>query len=489
MPIGEAKLLNPLFVTNPLFLAMRLLLISLLSLWAVMGQAQKTLRTSANQLTLVFDQTETYIDLLDNQPTIPVELECYAPRHKGTLSDGKQTLSFTLSKGKEVHFRIKGDYQATWQLHIRGIEPNADFSDDYINAHRGKVTVQIHEVSELANILMVLHPDAEKDGNMFDTRTDYYQRVKAYFAPYADHPAVKRVQEQLGKPSYHPEQQTYIFPIGGYKYYYALKMNACAYTFDHEGRICHTGSVKEIGKSWNSFDPMADLKLFEDFARVSNFRKFYADNQPYYNELLATFDRLSPVGKMQQWLDKKFGFGYDSYMIFFSPLNSGAQAATQFKRGEFKQTFMFVCKSPVYPEYSPTLNELLASWIVFTEIDHNYVNPVSDKNLPYINRVFSNRARWAQGDVTQAYPDPYAVFNEYMTFGLYTLYAIDHYSEAEVMEFLPKLESMMEQVRGFIRFKDFNRALLARYQKNKEGSMEALFQYMMYWALPINNEK
>ena len=150
---------------------------------------------------------------------------------------------------------------------------------------------------------------------------------------------------------------------------------------------------------------------------------------------------------------------------------------------------MFICKSPEYEEYSLALNELLAGWIVFTEIDHNYVNPVSDKNLAYIDRVFSNREVWAQGEVTQAYPDPYAVFNEYMTFGLYTLYAMDNYSEEDVMKFLPMFESMVQDVRGFVRFKDFNRALLARYRSNPDISMNALFQYMMYWALPINDGK
>lgn len=467
---------------------MRLLLLSLCSLVCLTSLAQHSFRAQAPQLILTFNGTETYLDLTQEKSPVAIELECPKGTNRGTLSDGRHTTEFALQTGQKIYIDVELPTLSPYRLNITGIEPNAQFSDAYIKEHRGKITVQIHEVGELANIMLALHPDAEKDHNMFDTKTEYYKRVKKHFAPYLDHPALQAIRKHMDAPVYNPQQQAYIFPIPAYKYYYALKMNACAYSFDKDGHIRHTGMVQQIGKSWNDFDPMTDLALFEDFAKVSGFRDFYRANQSYYNSLLSSFHKISPVDKMQKWLDTKFGFGYDSYMIFFSPLNHGAQAATQFTQGDFKQTFMFICKSPEYPEYTPSLNELLSGWIVFTEIDHNYVNPVSDKNLAYIERTFSNRDKWAQGEVTQAYPDPYTVFNEYMTFGLYTLYAIDHYEEEEVMTFLPMFESMVENVRGFIRFKDFNRAMLDRYRKNPDTDMTSLFQYMMYWALPINDK-
>ncbi|GET46396.1 DUF4932 domain-containing protein [Capnocytophaga felis] len=468
---------------------MRIFLTFVLIALSFNGFAQKIFKTDSKYVVITFDGIKTELELSVEASPLVLELECLENKNKGTLSDGKNTSEFTLKKGQKLYFDIHTTDKKIVRVQLVGIEPNVHFSNEYIKAHKGKNFVEIPEVSELVNILLVLHKDAEKDHNMFDTKTTYYQKVKKYFEPYRNHPALDIIHKNMQAPVFNSQQNVHIFPIPAYKYYYALKMNACAYEFDNQNRIKHKGTVQQIGKYWNDFDPMKDVAVFEDFARKSNFRKFYNDNKPYYNELLATFHRLSPVDKMQQWLDKKFGFGYDSYMIYFSPLNKGAQAATQFEKGDFKQTFMFICKTTEYEEHSPTLNELLSGWIVFTEIDHNYVNPLSDKNLQYINRVFSNRNKWAKGDVAQAYPDPYAVFNEYMTFGLYTLYAIDHYSQEDVMKFLPMYEPMMENVRGFIRFKDFNRALLERYQKNPDIDMNALFQYMMYWALQINDKE
>lgn len=418
-----------------------------------------------------------------------IEVECHKAETAITISGGKSTTEFTLSVGEEKTFGIEIPEMGITYITFAGVEPTATFSDEYIAAHRGKNIVEIPEVSELINILLVLHKDAEKDSNMFDTKSDYYQRVKKHFAPYRNHRAVKIIEAHMSSPLFYEQMNVNMFPTDAYKYYYNLKQNACAYEFDKKGRIKNKGQIREISTAWHT-DPMKDVEAFEDFARVSKFRQFYKKNKPYYDQLIATFNRLNPIDKMKKWLDSKFGFGYSSSVVYFSPLNKGAQATAQFSKGDFYQAFMFVCKAPEYPEYSASLNELLSSWIIFTEIDHNYVNPVSDKNLKYIDRVFSKREKWAADtEATAIYSDPYDVFNEYMTFAVYTLYAIDNYSHDDVMKFLSTYEPMMENVRGFIRFSDFNRALLERYQKNPDADINSLFQYMMYWALQINDKE
>jgi len=59
--------------------------------------------------------------------------------------------------------------------------PNVTFSKNYIKAHKGNTTVEILEVSELVNIIMALHVDAEKESNMFDTKSAYYKKIKNPF--------------------------------------------------------------------------------------------------------------------------------------------------------------------------------------------------------------------------------------------------------------------------------------------------------------------
>lgn len=368
-------------------------------------------------------------------------------------------------------------------------DENVSFSQNYINEHQGKISVEIPQVSELVNILLVLHKDSEKDRNMFETKTEYYQKIKTYFAPYLNHPAIQTIHKYLGEPIFREDAGIYLFPTQAYSYYYSLKMNACAYAFDENQNIVNQGFAKQIGRSWqNGKDPMDDLALFEDFAKVSNFQKFYNDNKPYYDHLLKTFHENNNVIEMKKWLEEKFSTKFNSYRIFFSPLNRGGQSTVSFYDNGFSQTFMFISRPIEYPEHSKILNELLSSWIIFTEIDHNYVNPMSDIFIKIINNSFSNREKWAKGLGTEAYPDPYAVFNEYMTFALFTLYANDHFSDDNIQKFLPMYENMMENTRGFYRFKDFNRELLDKYRKDTSIKMPYLYVHMLKWANEIDKE-
>ena len=232
---------------------------------------------------------------------------------------------------------------------------------------------------------------------------------------------------------------------------------------------------------------MRDTALLEDFARKSGFRKFYKKNRPYYQSLIATYNQLNPIQKMQTWLDRKFGFGHGAYAVYFSPLVDGAHATTKLGDNGFNQTLMFICKAEMDTRYSPIINELLESRIVFTEIDHNYVNPVSDGKIEQIKKSFSNRNIWAKGDVTAAYTDPYKVFNEYMTFAVYSLYINDNYSSKEIEAYLPMLGDQMEKNRGFIKFKDFNRAMLEKYRQNPNLEIADLYDYMLKWAKNQND--
>src|SRR5690606_39390835 len=54
-------------------------------------------------------------------------------------------------------------------------EPYAYFSKEYIEKYNNKSVVEIPEVSELVNIIMALHKDAENEDNMFDVSTEYYR--------------------------------------------------------------------------------------------------------------------------------------------------------------------------------------------------------------------------------------------------------------------------------------------------------------------------
>jgi hypothetical protein len=408
--------------------------------------------------------------------------DCTRKWNKVTFKADKDSVSFSIRIGQKIDFIIQNSENVKAYTQIVGIKPNVFFTKKYIRTNNGKTFVAIPEVSELVNVLMALHKDAEKEGNMFDTKSTYFNEVKSYFKPYLNHPAMDTIHKYITDLKYIDDIKISVFSDPSYNYYYSLKMNSCAYDFDKNGAIKNNNIVQQYAKGWNTFDAMKDIKVFEDFAKKSNFRAFYKNHKDYYDELIATYNQLNPISKMQDWLDKKFGFGYGSYVVYFSPLIYGAHSAQRLESNNFKQSYMFIARAEFNKEYTPTMNELIEGRVVFTEIDHNYVNPVSDTFLNKINTTFSNREKWAKGEVTSTYKNPYMVFNEYMTFGVYSLYVNDNYSKADIEDFLPKMEKQMEESRGFINFKKFNRTLLEKYQQNPNIKMIDLYEYILNWA-------
>lgn len=420
-----------------------------------------------------------------NLHTNIIEVECAKKTNIISLSDGKNIIKLKIKLYQQVDIDIVSNSSDTAKIRFSGVEPNAKFTSDYIKKYKNKTFVEIPEVSELVNIIMVLHNDAEKEENMFDTKSDYYQRVKTYFEPFKNHPAVDTIQKYISGLEFIEEYYA-MFSDESYSYYYALKMNACAYHFNAKNKIENEGYIKEHAKGWLSFDPMKDVKIFEDFAIKSDFRKFYRENKPYYDSLITTYKQLNPIQKMQEWLDRKFEFSYDSYVIIFSPLVYGAHSAKGYDVENFSQTFMFICKSGYDNDLSEIMNELIQSRIVFTEIDHNYVNPISDRFIDSINQAFSNRTKWVFDEAANSYSNPYMVFNEYMTWAMYSLYLHDNYPDIEVQNYLPKLENQMEEGRGFINFEKFNQTLLNHYIQNPNIKMPDLYKFILDWSLKEN---
>lgn len=358
-----------------------------------------------------------------------------------------------------------------------------NFDKKYRKKYDGNVIVEIPEVFELVNILMVLHKDAEKEENMFNIETEYYKKVKEYFTPFLNHPIIDTIHKNMGGLRYLDEIKMNVFSDESYSYYYNLRCNSTNYFFN-KNKIKHNNYIRYHGYNQNN-EGIGNIKhLLEDFAIISNFRKFYKDNQPYYNELINSFNEYNNVKQMNTWLETKFGFKYESYVIYFSPLTGGSHQTSDYSEDEFKQSFMFIANSMPNENLSKAMNEIEIGRVVFTEIDHNFVDPVSDLYIEKINANFSNRDVWAKNDVG-GYPSPYQVFNEYMTWAVYCLYVNDYYSQEELNSFLPKIESQMNR-RGFNNFYNFNRKLLTKYKSNPNIKMTELYDYILDWSKEEN---
>ncbi len=456
--------------------ALALLLVS----GATASYAQKvkelpSIKSSTESITYTINNTEKRANwkISPEQKPDRLEVECKKKVTRVAFITDVDSIAFNVKVGDTIRFYVQQPGKEKALTEIVGTPKNVNFTKKYIKEHQGKFSVEVPEVHELANILVAISNVGQLDSNMVDMTTPYYKEVLAYFSPYKNHPIMDVVNKHITK----------AFDNNSYWYYYAMKMNACAYVFDKKGNIKNEGIIRKMGFS-NQGDPiLANLALIEDFARKSNFREFYKQHQSYYNELIKTYHTLNPIDQQQAWLEDKFKFKYGNYLVTFSPLIGGAHSTNRFEDNGFSQTVMFVNRAEINPKYNQKVNEMLKSRVVFTEIDHNFVNPTSDKYLEQINEAFADRAKWVkETSGTSAYSSPYNVFNEYMTWSVYSLYCLDKFSAEDNATFIPLMEQQMEQKRGFARFGEFNQKLISLYKQNPSISIDELYTGMLSWS-------
>ena len=335
---------------------------------------------------------------------------------------------------------------------------HATYSSKYINDNRGKCIVEIPEVYELANIIVAVS-DHGQSSFQVDRDSEYFQKVLKHFGPYRDHPVVK---EQI----FARNMSTYL----------GFRTNSYCYMFEAD-------RIRLDGIHWkaewrDTFKSRIDL--VEDFARKSGFREFYRENMSYYQEQIAKYKKEVPVEQMWQWLEKRFTARFDSYRVVLSPLCGGTHNTQDFSDGMFREAVMFVAMGPILEGEIDQIKRLSAARIVFTEIDHNYVNPVTDMFEGRVKKVFADYKKWNQ---QKGYSSPEKTFNEYMSWAVFALYAHDNYQPQDFEIINEKMTEQMINSRKFIRFRQFNDKLLELYkQQDQAKPIAELYPKILNWA-------
>lgn len=372
--------------------------------------------------------------------------------------------------GKSLLITSNGD--AIEQVHLQfqqqvktisfNIQTNpANYDQQYIEQHQGKVTVEIPEVYELNNIILALFDRFHGTNHKMHTKGQYYADIIRWFTPFKDH----RIFKQLDNINY-----------------YSFIENAPAYGFVGN-------KINNIGV-YNGFRAQDDIKenvqLMADFAEKSNFRAFYKKHKRYYLTLTNAFQKGTQPQKIWQWLESQFPERHNSYKVFFSPLGPGNHSARMFAINGFHESVMFISGPNRYEnnEDSSIIQSIKLSRTFFTEIDHTYVNPTSDKYIENINTALKDLTPWYKGG---GYNKPYLVFNEYMTWAVFSLYALENYSAENYNYIKNYIEKFMIEKRGFYKFKGFNDELIRLY-KNKAANEKIpdLYPLLIDW---INNHK
>ncbi|PVH24719.1 DUF4932 domain-containing protein [Sphingobacterium corticibacter] len=353
-------------------------------------------------------------------------------------------------------------------------EKEVVFNRQYIEENDGKTTVEINEIQELIYIILSITDFAKENPNMVNRETSYYSRVQNHFLPFAQMSVVQEFDKSLRESLVN---------------YFLLSANAYGFRFNNNRLIpttVYNFPGKGIGNYEISVNPIithqADL---EDFVKKTNFRKFYIDNQTYYNSLKSEYELYAAVQEQKDWLETRFDYEIHSYRILTSPLIAGMNATHTFTDENFREMLLFLPTIKKNKEWSDRYKKLMNIRVIFTEIDHNYVGPVSDQYLDRLNLIFNDRAKWVDvnNKTVEHYPNALKVFDEYLTWGLFILYSYDQIQDDQELfqQMIDHVNDKMN-VKGFPKSSEFNMTLLGLYKSGKYPKIENLYTPLLDWC-------
>jgi hypothetical protein len=389
------------------------------------------------------------------------------------------SFSMVVKQGEKYLFKVViNDKDTVWGL-LKGGEARANFTEGYKKANEGKTLVDVPKCYELVNIVMALTPTGIRDSNMIEHDVPYYNQVQAYFNAFKNHRAVLVMDSLLKKDEY-----------------YHVKMDAFSFEFNKKGILQKKTEYRRIASgSDNSIEPY--IPLLQDFAKATQFLKFYKKNQPFYASMIRAFQDSLGVPDMQNWLNRNFpSTRYNCFKIVFSPLVSGNQSTTDFENNGFKEgqphvNFTESSYDSRKYKFSEKANNIRRGDIVFTELNHLFENPEFDKevNLSVFNKIPFNFAVYAEkGKAASYYDSPLSCTAEYMNWALVSLRYLDFAPKEDIETLLSRVENTMVTYRGFKKFKEFNRFLIDIYQKRPQGKVVAdLYPQIIEW-FRVNNQ-
>jgi hypothetical protein len=347
--------------------------------------------------------------------------------------------------------------------------PRVPFSQKYLEAHRDVYQFVTPEAYELANILVVLTNwgRTDKAGNFF-LKTDYAGEVFDHFDQYTGHPIFESLNQ---------------IDLSKFDNLVGLRENSFAFYFEGDTLRKYPFFGKYRDSDW--VPPLWDehREQIEDFARVSGYRAFYAAHRDFYKAQIADLDRTVDLRRIRAWLEREFPLvSYESYYIMLSPLTRGQHSLADMFGRDMNQ-LLAVVAGPRFGEVSRLDPKVTLTRMVFTEIDHAYVNPDSFlRHGERINTVLKDHIDYWRGQKGGSYRTPESLFNEMMTWAVFLLYAKEHLPD-QFQETELETVRRMEERRGFPRFGEFYRELQARYDQREENQrvtdlVEGLISWM-----------
>ena len=396
---------------------------------------------------------------------IPLPLE--EDRTQVNLGQGTDPLEFCvieearrrcllLQPGEPVDFVIRHEGRDA-VLALSYLGPQASFPAAYRAANAGRIDVEIPRAYELVNVAIAL-TQASLDTPGLAATSPYREEVRSRFAALKTHPFVAALDKEMAED---PDS------------YHLLKMNGAAFDLDESNTLTRSPYYKSVGWGGNVLLPyQAEM---QDFARQAEFARFYADHADFYAGQIDFMRSGLAVEDMLAWLGRAFPdvAPYDYTRILFSPLTGHNQSLARFDDEGFRELQPHV--NFPYPEdsdfgFGPDAQRQWRGLILFTELNHGFINPTAEAFAQQIGDAMPDRSVWAEGSTAMGYAEGIGIFNEMMNWALVSVRAQDTLAAEEASGVAKEVARIMANNRGFTRYPLFQQRLLALAASREEGA-------------------
>lgn len=331
------------------------------------------------------------------------------------------------------------------------------------------ISVTYPETYELANIILSLTEYGKTDKYEVRKDFDYYHKVQDYFKSVNNHPLLDSVNYSRKK----------------WENYLSFRTDSYAFKFDEKNELKRTYDFKAN----DGFQPFDDhLDLINDFVKKSNFRAFFKQNKSYYNSIIEKYKKTQYLNEMREFLTQEFGAKYvndEKYNVVLSPFVYRMNCHRDIDSttvADFITIPDYVLSDTVKTnpkDIATSLHNL------FTEMDHGYVNPTTNKYKDLVTKNFDAKL-W---DNKSGYhkDKEFGVFNEYMTWAVYDIFLKKHFPD--LADEIGLNWSFQNDSRGFIYAQLFTQKLLELYhEKEKNETINDLYPKLLDWTSTIQKE-
>jgi hypothetical protein len=255
-----------------------------------------------------------------------------------------------------------------------------------------------------------------------------------------------------------------------------------AFSFDKNG-------ILKRDYPFNSFGPMEvdkNIDMINDFVAKSNYRKFYNEHIDFYNKIISNYKEFYFINKSKLFLDKvaekSKNNSLKKYIIAISPL-VGGQNCHRNVDSLTTVDFPNISKDLILGNSESSFNaRIVENHSIFTEMDHGYINPISDKYEKLITLNF-NLKKW---DKDSGYPGINS-FNEYMTWAVYDLFIKENFPK--VADSISLQWQYQNAGRGFIAQNIFSKKVQELYLGQKGiKKIETIYKPLLSWCKSIENK-